>query len=90
MFTGLIADVGSVERIESGADGARLRIATPLAAELERGDSVAVSGACLTVAQVDGAAFEADVMAQTLRLTSLGSLGEGDRVNLELPLRERD
>jgi riboflavin synthase len=90
MFTGLIADVGSVERIDSGAEGARLRIATSLAAELERGDSVAVNGVCLTAAEVDGTAFEADVMAQTLRLTSLGSLAEGGRVNIELPLRPSD
>ena len=90
MFTGLIADVGSLERIESGAEGARLRIATPLAAELAQGDSVAVNGACLTAAEVDGAAFESDVMSQTLRVTSLGSLEEGDRVNLELALRASD
>ncbi len=90
MFTGLIADVGRVERIDSGSDGARLRIATPLASEVEPGDSVAVNGVCLTAAAADGGAFEADVMAQTLSLTSLGSVGEGDGVNLELALRAGD
>ena len=90
MFTGLIADVGSVERRDGGAEGARLRVATMLAADLAPGDSVAVSGACLTAAAVDNGAFEADVMNQTLERTSLGPLAPGDRVNLELALRPAD
>jgi riboflavin synthase len=90
MFTGLISDVGNVERVDSGPEGARLRIATGLAGELSEGDSVAVNGACLTAATVDAKAFEADVMNQTLERTSLGPLQVGGRVNLELPLRAGD
>jgi riboflavin synthase len=90
MFTGLVADIGSVERIDAGAEGARLRVGTALATELSSGDSVAVNGACLTAAAADGGAFEADVMNQTLERTSLGPLEPGARVNLELPLRLAD
>lgn len=90
MFTGLIGDVGAVERVESGPEGARLRIRTGLASELSPGDSVAVNGACLTAGAVEGDAFEADVMNQTLDRTSLGPLEPGDRVNLELSLRLSD
>jgi riboflavin synthase alpha subunit len=87
MFTGIIRGIGTVEALERGAEGARLRIASPLAGELGDGDSVAVAGACLTVAaRVDGA-FEADVMNQTLTLTTLGLLAPGDRANLEQAVR---
>jgi riboflavin synthase len=87
MFTGLVADVGKVERVDSGSDGARVRIATSLAGELSEGDSVSVNGACLTATAVDADGFEADVMNQTLERTSLGPLQAGSPVNLELPLR---
>jgi len=90
MFTGLIADIGTVDEIESGAEGARLRIRTALAGDLSAGDSVAVNGVCLTAADVDGDRFGADVMNQTLEHTSLGPLRAGERVNLELPLRLSD
>jgi riboflavin synthase len=70
--------------------GARLRVRTALAGEIAEGDSVAVSGACLTAAAVDGRSFDADVMNQTLDHTSLGNLGAGSRVNLELALRPSD
>ena len=90
MFTGLIADVGTVSRADRGEDGARLRIETSLASELAEGDSIAVNGACLTAASVDGGAFEADVMNRTLAVTSLGPLRAGDPVNLELALRAAD
>jgi riboflavin synthase len=90
MFTGLIADVGTVERLEAGPDGARLRIRTSLAEELGAGDSVAVNGACLTAAAVNDGGFEADVMNETLERTSLGGLDPGDRVNLEPPVRASD
>jgi riboflavin synthase len=90
MFTGLVQDVGSVRAVEHGADGVRLSIATRLAAELHRGDSVAVSGVCLTAADVDGGGFRADVMAETLARSSLGPLAAGDTVNVELPLRAGD
>jgi riboflavin synthase len=90
VFTGLVADIGTVERVKPSDGGARLRVRTRLAGELSAGDSVAVNGACLTAASVDGDAFEADVMNQTLARTSLGPLGGDDRVNLELPLRPTD
>ena len=90
MFTGLIADIGTVERIDAAAEGARLRVKTRLAAEIAEGDSIAVNGACLTAAAVDDGAFDADVMNQTLQRTSLGPLDPGARVNLELALRPSD
>jgi riboflavin synthase len=84
MFTGLIEDVGTVAELETNGDGARLRIATRLGGELEPGDSVAVNGTCLTAVEADRAGFVTEAMNQTLRLTSLGVLENGDRVNLEL------
>jgi riboflavin synthase len=90
VFTGLVEDIGTVERIDATEDGARLEIATKLAGELSAGDSVAVNGACLTAADVDGGRFAADVMNQTLECTSLGPLEPGERVNVELPLRLGD
>lgn len=90
MFTGLIEDVGTVGGIESGKDGARIRVATRLAPELGAGDSVCVNGVCLTAVDGDGAGFAAEAMNQTLRATALGSLAAGDRVNLELALRAGD
>lgn len=90
MFTGLIGDLGTVKSARRGSGGARLQIATALVGELAPGDSVAVNGACLTAATVAADAFEADVMNQTLELTSLGPLEPGDRVNVELPLRPGD
>ena len=90
MFTGIIDELGEVAAVESSPDGARLRIRAELAAELGEGDSVAVDGACLTSTSVTGDAFDADVMHQTLELTTLGGLEPGSRVNLELPLRASD
>jgi riboflavin synthase len=90
VFTGLIQDVGTVEEFAVSGDGARLRIATRLAPEIEPGDSVAVSGVCLTAAAVDAGGFEAEAMNQTLELTSLGPLAAGDPVNLELALQSSD
>jgi riboflavin synthase len=90
MFTGLIADVGIVERAEGTGDGSRLRIRTSLAGDLEPGDSIAVNGVCLTATTVDGEGFEADAMNATLERTSLGPLAAGDRVNLEPALRVGD
>jgi riboflavin synthase len=90
VFTGLIQDVGTVEEIAVSGNGARLRIATRLAPEIEPGDSVAVSGVCLTAAAVDAGGFEAEAMNQTLELTSLGPLAPGDPVNLELAVQSSD
>ena len=90
MFTGLVAGMGSVQSLRRDDDGVRLQVRTELAAELASGDSIAVNGVCLTAVEVDGGAFSADVMAETLRRSSLRPLAEGDHVNLELPLRAGD
>lgn len=87
MFTGIVREVGTVDAVDRSDAGARLRVAATLAAELGGGDSVAVGGACLTVATASDGRFEADVMNQTLSLTTLGGLEPGDRVNLEPALR---
>jgi len=87
MFTGIVEELGEVERIDSGDGGARLRIRAELADGLREGDSIAVEGCCLTAAALEAGAFEADVMNQTRSLTTLGELKPGDRVNLESPLR---
>jgi riboflavin synthase len=86
MFTGLVADKGSVE---SAGDG-RLTVRTRLAGELAEGDSVAVNGVCLTATAPENDSFSADVLDETLRRSSLGALEPGDGVNLELPLRPAD
>jgi riboflavin synthase len=87
MFTGLIADLGSVASVEHDADGATLEIATALAGELAEGDSVAVNGVCLTATAVHDGVFRAQAMQETLRRSSLKRLRPGSRVNLELALR---
>jgi riboflavin synthase len=90
MFTGLIQDVGRVEAVESGAGGARLRIATRLGSEVGTGDSVAVSGVCLTATAADAGGFDTEAMNQTLTVSSLGGIEVGVRVNLELAMRASD
>ena len=90
MFTGIVKELGRVESVDSSDEGARLRIAGGLASELAEGDSVAVNGACLTATSVGDGSFQADVMHQTLSLTTLGELEESSPVNLELPLRPTD
>ncbi len=86
MFTGLIEATGTVRARVPVAGGQRLTIETPLAAELALGDSVATSGVCLTVVARDATTWSADVSPETLRVTALGGLTEGDQVNLERPL----
>jgi riboflavin synthase len=90
MFTGLVEATGAVRLVERDRGDARLSVATPLAAELRPGASVAVNGVCLTAAHVDAEGFEADVMGETLRRSSLARLAAGDEVNVELPLRAGD
>jgi riboflavin synthase len=87
MFTGLIESVGRVGRMDGEVQGRRLRVETPLAAELTAGESVAVNGVCLTVETAGEAAFEATVSPETAGVTTLGGLRAGDAVNLERPLR---
>ena len=90
MFTGLIEDLGTVEAVERGDDGARLRISTSLASEVSDGDSVAVNGCCLTATAISAGAFETEAMNQTLQVTALGGIDEGSRVNLELAMKAGD
>jgi riboflavin synthase len=87
VFTGLIADLGTVAAVDATDHGVRLRVESRLAADLRDGDSVAVNGVCLTAVGADAAGFGADVMHETLRRSSLGEVAPGTRVNLELPLR---
>jgi riboflavin synthase len=90
VFTGLVSDLGEVVDVEHSADGVRLRVSSGLTAELEEGDSIAVNGVCLTATAVDGDAFSADVMNETLKLSSLAEVGAGSAVNLELAMRPTD
>jgi riboflavin synthase len=90
MFTGLVESTAQVRRVQPDGDGVRLEVQTPLAAELSHGDSIAVNGVCLTAVDPSADSFRADVMQETLRRSSLGPLGEGDEVNVELALRAGD
>jgi riboflavin synthase len=85
MFTGLIAELGSITAIEKSESSAVFTINAPkLIGEIAVGDSVAVNGVCLTATAISGTTFTADVMIQTLSLTSLGQLSVASTVNLEL------
>jgi riboflavin synthase len=90
MFTGIVQELGHVAGVERNGDGLRLRIDAGLADELAAGDSVAVSGVCLTAVDPADGTFTADLSPETVARSSLGSLAEGDPVNLELPLRPAD
>ena len=91
MFTGIVTELGEVDSIEASEQGARLVLRAPqTASEARIGDSVSVDGCCLTVTLRDGDRLHFDAVPETLRRTSLGDLGAGDRVNLELPLRVGD
>jgi riboflavin synthase len=85
MFTGLIAELGRITAIEKGESSAVFTIAAPgLISQIALGDSVAVNGVCLTATSIAGETFTADVMVQTLTVTSLAQLAVGSPVNLEL------
>jgi riboflavin synthase len=88
MFTGLIEEKGTVTAVEDLGDSVRLTIRGPLVvSDAQHGDSIAVSGVCLTVMEQDTDTFAADVMRESLDKTSLGDLGVGDPVNLERATR---
>lgn len=88
MFTGIVEELGEIAEVEPRGDAARLTVRCPgVVAGCARGDSIAVNGVCLTVTATDGTSFTADVMAETLRRSTLGSLAPGSPVNLERPLR---
>ena len=92
MFTGIVQEVGEVRRVEPRDGDVRLEIAAaaPALAALQVGDSVCVSGACLTVAARRPGSFAADVSRETLAVTTLGELERGSQVNLEPALRAGD
>ena len=84
MFTGTIEELGKVQAIQVLPDAIRLTIEGPLVvSDVNRGDSISVSGACLTAVEHDATSFTADVMQETLKLTSLDGIQVGDPVNLE-------
>jgi riboflavin synthase len=88
MFTGIVEGTGTVVAlaVAAGGGGARLEVEAPfLAGDLRLGESVAVNGCCLTVAEPTRGGFAADLVAETLRRTALGGLAAGDAVNLERP-----
>ena len=91
MFTGIVEELGRVERLERTGASARLTVHAPRAMEGTRpGDSICVNGCCLTVAEPRDDAFTADLMAETLERTGLGELAVGSPVNLERALRPAD
>lgn len=84
MFTGIIEEIGTVAAVTPAGDGVRLTVRAPLAvADAAHGDSIAVSGVCLTVIERGEDWFTADVMRQTLDVTAIGGIGEGTRINIE-------
>ncbi len=88
MFTGIIEEIGQVERVVKGVNSSRLRIRAHAVLEgTGIGDSICTSGVCLTVTKLEGGCFEADVMAETMRRSRLGSLSAGSSVNLERAMR---
>ena len=91
MFTGIVEELGRVVRLETVEDSARLTVEAPtVTQDVNLGDSVSVNGCCLTVTAVQGSTFTADLMAETLTRTTLGSQAPGDPVNLERALRASD
>jgi riboflavin synthase len=85
MFTGIVEELGEVVRLtETAADSALVAVRGPVVtSDARHGDSIAVNGVCLTVVDVDGDVFTADVMGETLHRSALGGLRPGDPVNLE-------
>jgi riboflavin synthase len=89
MFTGIVQTMATVRSLERRGPEARLSLAVKLG-ELELGESISVSGVCLTVASMDEGGFSADVSLETLRVTTLGALSAGAKVNIERSLRAHD
>ncbi len=84
MFTGIVEEQGEITAVAPSGDGVRLTVRAPLAvSDAAHGDSISISGVCLTVVDRDGDAFTADVMKQTLDMSTLGEIAAGTRVNVE-------
>jgi riboflavin synthase len=91
MFTGIVRERGRIASLEKGSDGVRLEISGPeTASQLGIGDSVSVSGACLTATEVSNGSFSVTAVAETLSRTTLGRLSPEDDVNLETAARVGD
>jgi riboflavin synthase len=91
VFTGIVEELGEVLAVEVLGDSSRLTVRGPVVtSDAGEGDSIAVNGVCLTVVTHDDGAFTADVMAESLRRSSLGAVGPGSRVNLERAVRVSD
>jgi riboflavin synthase len=88
VFTGIVEELGEVVAVDPAGDSARLTVRGPgVTADASRGDSIAVSGVCLTVTDLADATFTADVIGETLKHSTLGSLVPGQAVNLERAVR---
>jgi len=87
VFTGLVQDVATIRTIAKRAESSVLQFETKLAKDLKVGDSISINGVCLTATSIDGALVCVDVMVQTLKLSSLGRLNTGEKVNAELATR---
>jgi riboflavin synthase len=91
MFTGIVRELGAVEQVEEVDHGVRLRVRAPESASgVHAGDSLSVSGVCLTAVDVDDGAIAFDVVQETIRRSTLGRLEEGSAVNVEPALRAGD
>ncbi|HWK21305.1 MAG TPA: riboflavin synthase [Microbacteriaceae bacterium] len=91
MFTGLVEEIGEIVAVEASGDGTRLTVRAPLAVEdAQHGASIAVSGVCLTVVGWGSDWFAADVMRETVDVTTIGAKSPGTRVNVERALRADD
>lgn len=87
MFTGLVQDVATIHAIERGQESSILTIETKLAESMDVGDSISINGVCLTSTRIVGNLITVDVMIQTLKLSNLGRVDVGTRVNAELATR---
>lgn len=91
MFSGIVEEVGVISQVVESADGKRFRIdATTVPSDMKLGDSISVSGTCLTVVEFQSGWFDVEAVLETLRCTSLGDLKKGSKVNLERALKVSD
>ena len=91
MFTGIVVEMGTVQRIDPAGDITRLHISSEkVSAEAKIGDSISINGTCLTVTEIDGNVMKFDLSMETMKTTNLGQLKKGSMVNLEPALRPTD
>lgn len=87
MFTGLVQDIATIESVQRRDESSVMSIKTKLAAMMNIGDSISINGVCLTATAIDGDVISVDVMIQTLKLSNLGRVAQGSKVNAELATR---